>query len=227
VNDPFDVLRLDSDRIEPDAAFAADLRERISTALAAAGLPVVDLPTRRSTTMTDLDSATTATTSSPGTGVTDAGNAPAAPAIVPYICVHDAAAALHWYADVFGAVETVRYTGDDGRIGHAEMRLNGALLMLSEPYPEYGVVAPEPGASSFSLHIEVSEVDAVHARAVDSGASSISDPADQAYGSRSCTIIDPFGHRWMVQTPIATPTLDEINAAMDDFTATAPPVDEQ
>ncbi len=172
--------------------------------------------------MTDLASATTAVSAT--SEATTASDSPVA-AIVPYICVLDAAAALRWYADVFGAVETVRYTGDDGRIGHAEMRLNGALLMLSEPYPEYGVIAPQPGGSTFSLHVEVPDADAVHAAAVALGATSLSEPADQAYGARSCTIIDPFGHRWMVQTPIANPTLDEVNAAMEGFTATAPPDD--
>jgi uncharacterized glyoxalase superfamily protein PhnB len=220
VNDPFDVLRLAPERVHPDSTFADELRQRIITALGAAGLPDVDLPSRRSTTMSDLASDTTAVSATRATST--ASDPPVAAAIVPYICVHDAAAALRWYADVFGAAETVRYTGDDGRIGHAEMRLNGALLMLSEPYPEYGVIAPQPGGSAFSLHVEVPDADAVHFAAVAAGAISLSEPADQAYGARSCTIIDPFGHRWMVQTPIANPTLDEVNAAMEGFTATAP-----
>jgi uncharacterized glyoxalase superfamily protein PhnB len=223
VNDPFDALRLAPERIHPDSIFADELRERIITALDAAGLPDVDLPSRRSTTMTDVAPASSAVS---GTSAAPSSSDLPAAAIVPYICVHDAAAALRWYADVFGAVETVRYTGDDGRIGHAEMRVNGALLMLSEPYPEYGVIAPQPGGSAFSLHVQMPDADAVHAAAVAAGATSLSEPADQAYGARSCTIIDPFGHRWMVQTPIAHPTLDEVNAAMEWFTATAPPDDD-
>ena len=170
------------------------------------------------TSATDETTAT-ATASDEGTATA----ATAAPAIVPYICVHDAAAALAWYADAFGAVETIRYTGDDGRIGHAEMVISGARLMLSDEYPDYDALSPRAlGGTTVALTLQVGDVDAVHARAVATGATSRREPADEPYGERSCTIIDPFGHKWMVQTPIATPTVEQVQARTEGFTITTP-----
>ena len=81
--------------------------------------------------------------------------------ITPYISVHDGAAALDWYTNAFGAVETVRYVGDDGRLGHAEFLFNGARIMMSDAYPEMGVVAANSQeGSSCSLHVEVADCDA-------------------------------------------------------------------
>ena len=193
----------------PDPRFAARLRTQIEAAL----LPTIELPEREDHTMTDTDTdtATTATT------------AAAAQVLVPYLAVDDAAAALDWYATALGGTETIRYVGDDGRIGHAEMIIHGARIMLSDAYPEIGVVAANSyEGSSCALHLEVADIDSVHASAVEHGAQSQREPADQAHGSRNSTVVDPFGHRWMLSQTIATPTAAEIDAAMSDFTVIEP-----
>ncbi len=67
-------------------------------------------------------------------------------AITTYICVREAAKAIDWYVDVFGATEEGdRYVDADGRIGHASINIDGAQIMLSDAYPDYGSVSPEPG----------------------------------------------------------------------------------
>ena len=126
-------------------------------------------------------------------------------AIQPYICVSPAGEAIAWYHNVFGAIETIRYTGDDGRIGHAEISIGGATVMLSDPYPELEVVSPrELGGTPVTLHLVVPDVDAVYERAVEAGGRVAGEPKDESYGARSFSMIDPFGHRWMVQTPVGT-----------------------
>jgi predicted enzyme related to lactoylglutathione lyase len=82
------------------------------------------------------------------------------------------------------------------------------------------------GGTSFSLNLGVDDVDSVWARAIEHGADGERPPSDEPYGERRCTFRDPSGHRWSVQTPIATPTPEEITAAMGGtFTviASAPP----
>ena len=148
-------------------------------------------------------------------------SAVAAAAIVPYLCIEGAAAALDWYGSVFGAVEAVRYVGDDGRVGHAELLIEGARVMVSDPYPEVGVGAPTGGPAAVSLNLNVTDVDSVFERAVAGGAVVQREPEDQPYGERACTVVDPFGHRWMIQTTIANLTTDEIQAGIDGFTVTA------
>ena len=73
--------------------------------------------------------------------------------------------------DALGAVESIRYTGDDGRIGHAEVLIAGANVMLSDEYPELEVVSPTTlGGTSMTLHVEVPDVDAVYERVAAAGA---------------------------------------------------------
>ncbi len=215
MSDPFDVLRGTDEPTAPDPGFASRLKARVTSTLTEPLEPepleteslettefdTIELPERR-TTM--------ATTTAPTKSAT----------ITPYICVADATAALTWYADALGAVEEVRYVGDDGRIGHAEITIEGARVMLSDEYAEAGVAAPLAGRGhDVALHLNVSDVDALFARAVANGATAEREPADQPYGERSSSITDPFGHRWMIQTTIATPT----DVQMEGFTVTARP----
>jgi uncharacterized glyoxalase superfamily protein PhnB len=189
----------------PDPRFVARLRSQVEASLA----PDIELPVRQETTMSITDqSGNAANTSAVPTQV-----------ITPYIAVDDAAGALQWYADALGAVETVRYTSDDGRIGHAEIEVQGARIFLSDAYPEIGVVAANSHeGSSCALHLEVADIDTIHARAVAGGAVAVREPADQPHGARSSTIVDPYGHRWMLSQTIATPTTAEINDAIEGFT---------
>ena len=97
------------------------------------------------------------------------------------MCVSDSAAALDWYVAVFDAVETVRYVGDDGRIGHAEVSIGSARLMLSDAYPEIGVVDPQTlGGTPFTLNLNVDDVDAVWAWAIEHGAQRRASPRRSA-----------------------------------------------
>lgn len=123
--------------------------------------------------------------------------------VTPYLTATDAAAALEWYAEAFGAVEQYRVVGDDGRLGHAELTIGTARLMLSDEYPEYGVRSPATlGGTATALHLSVPDVDGLFARAVAAGATSLQEPADQPHGARTGTVLDPFGHRWMLSQSI-------------------------
>ena len=103
------------------------------------------------------------------------------------------------------AVEAIRVVGDDGRVGHAEFTIGGVLFYLAGEYPEYGVISPRTaGATTVTMHLTVADVDATYSRAVAAGARSLSEPADQPHGARHGTIVDPFGHRWMLSQPIET-----------------------
>jgi uncharacterized glyoxalase superfamily protein PhnB len=121
--------------------------------------------------------------------------------LIPYLAVRDARAAMAWYSDALDArVVGDPYVMDDGRIGHAELRIGGAPLYLSDAYPEMGIVAPDDGRVSVTLHLSVADTDAAVARAADLGATVERPPGDQPYG-RTGVVVDPYGHRWMLQTP--------------------------
>ncbi|SFK90316.1 VOC family protein [Geodermatophilus ruber] len=127
--------------------------------------------------------------------------------LIPSIAVRDGRAAITWYTDALGArLVGEPYVTDDDRIGHAELDLSGAPLFLAEEYPEFGLVGPESGRRTFSLHLTVADVDGAVARAASYGATVERPPADAPYG-RTGVVVDPFGHRWMLQTPPASPAV--------------------
>ncbi|MGY0799684.1 VOC family protein [Lysobacter sp. A286] len=116
-----------------------------------------------------------------------------------YVCVNDAAQAIAFYGEVFGATERFRLNEPGGRVGHAELDFGGSVLMLSEEYPEYGIRRPDPDAGiSSSLHVHVDDADATIERALAAGATLIRPAQDQFYGERSGVVLDPFGHRWNI-----------------------------
>lgn len=200
----FESLRHDDRPAAPDPRFVRQLRGQLAAALTSEALIQIELP-ERNPTMTTTESIAPVT------------------AITPYIAVSDATRAIAWYAEVFGAHETVRYTDDsDGRIGHAELEIGGAVLMLSDEYPDFEALAPTTiGGTPAALHVVVPDVDAVWDRAMAAGATGRRPPEDQPYGERMSTFVDPFGHRWMVATTIAEPTVADIDAASTGFTVTA------
>ena len=120
---------------------------------------------------------------------------------LPYLTVRGAREALEWYRKAFGAeVVGEPIVMDDGRIGHAELRLPTGLIYLAEEFPEMGLTAPESGATSVSLMLPVDDTDAVLERAHDAGGT-VERWISENYGRRNATLIDPFGHRWMLSGP--------------------------
>ena len=119
--------------------------------------------------------------------------------VFPYLRVVGAADAIAFYRRVFGAVERLRLVEPSGRIGHAELQLGPAVLMLSEAFPEYGLLAPDGERRlGASIHLHVDDCDTLAAHAVAAGAVMEMPPTDQFYGERSCRVRDPFGHQWLI-----------------------------
>jgi PhnB protein len=131
--------------------------------------------------------------------------------VFPYLCVRGAAAAIDFYTRVFGARETLRMSGPDGRVGHAQLQLGPATLMLADEHPECGIRSPLAfGGTGTTLHLHVVDVDALAAQAVAAGATLLMEPADQPHGERQCRLRDPFGHEWLLGHPIESVSPEEM-----------------
>jgi PhnB protein len=119
--------------------------------------------------------------------------------VYPYLRVHNSDEAIKFYERAFGAKELFRLTEPSGRIGHAEIKIGPATLMLSDEFPENGIHGPRSlGGTSFSMHLHVKDVDAAFQQAVAAGAAVVRPLKDQFYGERSGTVRDPFGHEWLL-----------------------------
>jgi uncharacterized glyoxalase superfamily protein PhnB len=138
--------------------------------------------------------------------------------VFPYLRVKNAAAAIDFYKKAFGVLEKFRLTepGPAGRIGHAELMFGCATVMVSEEYPELGILGPQSvGGASVSLHLHVDDCDALIARAVEAGAQLVRAPRDQFYGERSGSVRDPFGHEWLIGHEIEKLSPEEMQRRYD------------
>ena len=119
--------------------------------------------------------------------------------LTPYMGIDKAGEAIKFYKKAFGATQVMRLDMPDGRVGHAELRIGDSSLMLGTPCDQMALRNPDEH-TSIGLHLYVEDVDAQFQRAVDAGATAVSEPKDQFYGDRSASVKDPFGHLWFLAT---------------------------
>jgi len=135
-----------------------------------------------------------------------------------YMCVADASAAIEFYREAFGAKELMRLTEPNGRIGHAEIQIGNAVVMISDEYPDYGTVSPQTiGGSSVKIHLDVTDVDTFAERAIAAGATLVRPIEDQFYGDRAGQIADPFGYTWIVATHQKDVPVEEMQKELDKW----------
>jgi PhnB protein len=125
------------------------------------------------------------------------------PRVSPHLSIAGAADAIEFYTGVFGATERMRMATPDSAIAHAEIEIDGSVIMIGDEVP--GGSDPSPrtlGGSPVALFVYLEDVDNVFKRALAAGAISVQDPEDHFYGDRVAMFDDPFGHRWNIATHI-------------------------
>jgi uncharacterized glyoxalase superfamily protein PhnB len=142
--------------------------------------------------------------------------------LAPHLVVDGAAAAIDFYRAAFGASEMVRMPGAGGKLMHAQVAINGAVVMLVDENPDFGMLGPKSTkGAAVTLHLVVGNADASIERAAKAGAKVIMPATDMFWGDRYGMVEDPFGHRWAIASPIAELTAQEMLAAaakaMPDF----------
>jgi PhnB protein len=131
--------------------------------------------------------------------------------VSPRLTFKDAAKAIEFYKNAFGAKETFRFE-IESRIGHAEIMIGDSVIMLSEEWPEGGRYSPETtGSSPVSMTLRVPDVDAFADHAVAAGAKLQGEIKDQFYGRRDANLLDPFGYSWNVSTVKEEMSLEEMH----------------
>lgn len=130
--------------------------------------------------------------------------------VTTYISVADPDAALAWYREVLDAKDKSRLSAPDGSIMHAEIVVEGSAILVNSANSVWGTMAPGELAS-YTLCVYVPDCDAVYARCMQAGATSISAPKDQFWGDRAGKIRDPFGVRWMIMTHQEDMSMDELD----------------
>ena len=112
--------------------------------------------------------------------------------VTPYLIINGAAAALEFYKKAFGATESLRMPGPNGKVGHAEIRIGDSIIMVS------GAGARE--TMTAFLYVYVDDVDSTYQRALQAGATSLEEPWDVLYGDRRGMVRDHWGNTWQIAT---------------------------
>lgn len=137
--------------------------------------------------------------------------------VTPYILVHDAASAIDFYQRAFNAKEIFRLPMG-GKIGHAEIMIGDSHVMLSDEWPDMNLRGPKArGGPTASLMVYVDDVDAKFKQAVKAGATVERDLENQFWGDRTGTVVDPYGHRWMLATHVEEVPPEELQRRMAAF----------
>lgn len=140
------------------------------------------------------------------------------PPLVSYLSVNGAAKAIDFYQAAFGATERYRLTDSaSGNVGHAELEINGSMIMLSDEFPGFSTSAQTLGGTPVIFCLMVESADAAVERAVAAGAKVIRPLTDEFYGFRSATVEDPFGYRWMLQHEIEKVAPEEMQKRWDEM----------
>ena len=128
--------------------------------------------------------------------------------LTPLLVVPGVANLIEFVKEAFGAQEIFRFPGPDGRIAHAEVKIGDSMLMMGEPSEGH---PPMPAM----IHLYVEDVDAVYQRALEAGAGSLQEPADQFYGDRTAGVRDASGNQWHIATHKEDPSPEEFARRME------------
>ncbi len=123
------------------------------------------------------------------------------------IIVDGADGVIEFLGKVFEGRERVRMPAPDGKVAHAEVEIGDSVVMVADASEQFPVFPA-------SVHLYLDGVDDAYSRALEAGATSIMEPADQFYGDRSAVVVDPFGNQWSIATHVEDVSEEEMDSRM-------------
>lgn len=130
--------------------------------------------------------------------------------ITPYLMVDDGQKFIDFAKNAFNAVEMNSNLNDEGKIMHAEIKIGDSVIMLSEASSKY------PASSAF-FYLYVNDCDSSYKQALEAGASSVMQPADQFYGDRNAGVRDSFGNTWWISTHVEDVSPEEMQRRHEEY----------
>lgn len=136
----------------------------------------------------------------------------------PYLIIKGAARALEFYQKAFGATEIMRIPAPEGKVGHAEIKIGTAIIMLADEFPDMNCKSPQSfGGTPVSIMVYVQDVDRFVKQAVSAGAKVLRPVENKFYGDRAGSLEDPFGHQWHFATHMEDVPPDELAKRAEAF----------
>lgn len=132
--------------------------------------------------------------------------------VTPYLLVEGANSLIDFLKGTFGAEETVRMPRPEGKIGHAEVRIGDSIVMLADASTSE---AGQPMPATVMVYGE--DADKIYRAALEAGATSLREPADQFYSDRSAGVRDPFGNHWWIHTHVEEVPPEEMAGRAEEW----------
>jgi PhnB protein len=137
--------------------------------------------------------------------------------VTPYLLVEGADTLIEFLKKTFGAEETVRMPAPGGKVGHAEVRIGDSIVMLADASTSE---AGQPMPAMVMVYVE--DADKTYQRALEAGATSLREPADQFYGDRSAGALDSFGNHWWIHTHVEDVSPEEMARRAEELASQQP-----
>lgn len=138
--------------------------------------------------------------------------------IIPHLACRHGSEAVTFYEKAFGASPLAIHRTPDGRLMHAALSFGGHMVFVVDEFPEHGGKSPQTlGGTPVTIHMQVSDCDAVFQRAVEAGCLVKMPLEEMFWGDRYGLVEDPFGHQWSIATTVREVTHEEIEKVMADF----------
>src|SRR5438874_13066973 len=135
------------------------------------------------------------------------------------LTVDDAANAIDFYKQAFGATEISRLPMGD-KLGHAELQIGDTRIMLNDEFPERDNLGPKArGGTPVGLIIYTEDVDTAFRKAIDAGGTETMPVENQFWGDRMGGLTDPFGHKWSIATHVEEVAPEDLQRRLQEFSA--------
>jgi PhnB protein len=140
--------------------------------------------------------------------------------VTPFLCVKDAARAIEFYSKAFGATELQRIEEPDGKVNHALLKIGDSMVRLSDDSSRHVAEwvakgwsrSPQSlGGTPVHFYVYVEDSDAAFKRAIAAGAKAMEPVTDKEWGDRLGSLMDPFGHIWMIATHKRDVPVEEVS----------------
>jgi PhnB protein len=135
------------------------------------------------------------------------------------ITCKDAARAIQFYKDAFGAVERLRMASPDGRVNHAELQIGDSIIFMGDEFPGMTAAPAADLLPSQSIYLYVKDVDSLFNQAVGAGCKESMPVTDMFWGDRYGKVIDPFGHHWGISTHVEDVSPEEMDRRAAEWMA--------